>query len=142
MRMGARSVYSTQYEDELRYVVTCITNQRSIRLIETIVDTGAKYTCYQAAFIDDTLVEKDMMDQQSMDIGGFVDGDERKNTVRFYRYPVKQFTIGSIDVGARDVWITFDKRVKDNVLGLDILQSVSFLQLSVCFDQRRTKNEM
>ena len=122
-------MYSTQFEDELRYVVTCIANQTSVRLIETIVDTGAKYTCYQVALIDDTLQEKDMLDQQILDIGGFVDGDERKNTVRFYKYPVKQFTIGSIDVGAREVWITFDRRVKDNVLGLDILQSVCFLQL-------------
>ena len=55
-------------------------------------------------------------------------GSEPKNKVRFYKYPLNQFTIGSIDLGKKDIWITFYSRVKDNVLGMDILQSVSFLQ--------------
>ena len=82
-------MYSTQFEDELRYVVTCIANQTSVRLIETIVDTGAKYTCYQVALIDDTLQEKDMLDQQILDIGGFVDGDERKKHGTVLQIPRK-----------------------------------------------------
>lgn len=123
-------MYSTRFDDELRYIVTCITNQSVVRMIETIVDTGAKYTCYRASFIDDHLTESDVSESPYVDIGGFVDGDKRKNAVRFYRFPVKQFTIGNIDLGGRDIWITFDERVKDNVLGMDILQSICFLQYS------------
>ena len=121
-------MYSTRFDDELRYVVTCITNRDAVRVVETIVDTGAKYTCYRASFIDDELREEDLGTNQSVEIGGFVSADEPINKVRFYRYPLRQFTIGSIDLGKRDIWITFDGRVKDNVLGMDILKSVSFMQ--------------
>ena len=121
-------MYSTRFDDELRYVVTCITNRDIVRVVETIVDTGAKYTCYRASLIDDELHEEDLGTNQSVEIGGFVSGDEPINKVRFYRYPLRQFTIGSIDLGKRDIWITFDGRVKDNVLGMDILKSVSFMQ--------------
>ncbi len=44
----------------IRYVVTCITNRDAVRVVETIVDTGAKYTCYRASFIDDELREEDL----------------------------------------------------------------------------------
>lgn len=121
-------MYSTRFDDELRYVVTCISNNNVIRVVETIVDTGAKYTCYRASFIDDSLEEKDLVSHQCVDIGGFIGGDNQLSKVRFYRYSVKQFTIGNIDMGNRDIWITFDKKVKDNVLGMDVLQSISFMQ--------------
>lgn len=121
-------MYSTRFENEQRYIVTCITNQTTVRVIETIVDSGAKHTCYRASFVDDALTEESLAGNPHIDIGGFIDGDQIKNTVRFYRFPVKQFTIGNIDLGARDIWVTFDKRVKDNVLGIDILQAVCLLQ--------------
>ncbi len=75
-------MYSTRFDNELRYVVTLITNQDSVRVVETIVDTGAKYTCYRASFIDDDLQEDDLETNQSVEIGGFVSGDERINKVR------------------------------------------------------------
>ncbi|MBR1876516.1 MAG: hypothetical protein IJ805_05375, partial [Lachnospiraceae bacterium] len=28
--------------------------------------------------------------------------------IRFYKYSAKQFTVGNIDMGLRDIWITFD----------------------------------
>ena len=121
-------MYSTKFDSELRYVVTCITNQTAVRVVETIVDTGAKYTCYRASFIDDRLKEDDMKNNASINIGGFINGDKQQSKVRFYKYSVKQFTIGNIDLGERVIWITFDDRVKDNVLGMDILQSISFMQ--------------
>ena len=123
-------MYSTRFDDEQRYIVTCISNSSHIRLLETIVDTGAKYTCYRAGYIDSSLREERFADKQWVDIGGFIDGDSKKNSVRFYKYSVNQFTIGNIDLGNRDVWITFDSRVKDNVLGMDILKTVTYLQLN------------
>ena len=48
--------------------------------------------------------------------------------MKFYEYTVKQFTIGTIDIGERAIWITFDSRISDNVLGMDILKSVAYLQ--------------
>lgn len=39
--------------------------------------------------------------------------------VVFYRCSLKQFTIGNINIGEQDIWITFGKRVTDTVLGMD-----------------------
>ena len=121
-------MYSTNCSNGLRYTVTCIINQSVIRLVDTIVDTGAKYTCYRARLIDSSLTEEQMIRNIHKDIGGFVDGERKSNAVRFYQYCVKQFTIGNIDLGKRNIWVTFDQRVKDNVLGMDILHSVNFMQ--------------
>ena len=38
-----------------------------------------------------------------------------------------QFTIGNIDLGKQNLWITFDQRVTDTVLGMDILQQIIFI---------------
>lgn len=40
--------------------------------------------------------------------------------VVFYRCSLKQFTIGNINIGEQDIWITFGKRVAETVLGMDI----------------------
>ena len=44
--------------------------------------------------------------------------------MKFYKYYVKQFTIGSIDLGSQEIWITFDERITDVILGMDILRQV------------------
>ncbi len=45
-------MYSTNCSSDLRYIVTCITSQDQINLVDTIVDMGARRTCYQARLID------------------------------------------------------------------------------------------
>ena len=123
-------MYSTRFDHENRYVVTCITNQdkSNVRLVDTIVDTGAKYTCYCVGALNRSLREQDFSNSRSIRIGGLIRDEGNRGAVTFYEYHVKQFTIGSIDMGERCIWITFDRRVKDNVLGMDILQSISFMQ--------------
>ncbi len=119
-------MFSTS-SDRLRYTVTCIINQNGIVLIDTIVDTGAKFTCYKADQISKHIFEKQFQDAEYKYIGGFVNGRNLSEAVKFYSYNVTQFTIGSIDLGARKIWITFDERIADNVLGIDILDSVTYL---------------
>ena len=114
--------------DGLRYTATYLINQEKVTLVDTIVDTGALYTCYKAEQIDESLREDCFSGVEYKYIGGFVDGEHGKNAVKFYRYSVKQFTIGTIDMGERSVWVTFDKRVNDNVLGMDIHRSATILQ--------------
>ena len=121
-------MYSTNCSSDLRYIVTCITNQDQINLVDTIVDMGARRTCYQARLIDSSLSESQFKNKPYKLIGGFVGGKEIRNAVRFYEYPLQQFTIGNIDMGSQVIWITFDDRIQDNVLGMDILRSVSMLQ--------------
>lgn len=50
-------------------------------------------------------------------LGGLVKGSR----VKFYKCALKQFTIGSINMGEQGIWITFYERVTDTVLGMDIL---------------------
>ena len=119
-------VFSTSFNGSPRYVATCITRHRLTKLVDTIVDTGAIRTCYMAHSIDPELREANLSGSRHKDFGGFVDGEAQR--VRFYQYRLAQFTIGNVDMGARDIWITFDTRISDNVLGMDILMDVDFLQ--------------
>lgn len=68
------------------------------------------------------MLEKDLKGSEVKLLGGFVKG----LPVKFYRCNLTQFTIGNIDMGEQDIWITFDKRVTDTVLGMDILQQIIF----------------
>lgn len=63
------------------------------------------------------MCDKDFADHEVKIIGGFVEG----SGVKFYRCRLKQFMIGNIDI-IQDIWITFNKRVKETVLGMDILK--------------------
>ena len=121
-------MYSTKCSSDLRYIVACITSRDQINLVDTIVDMGARRTCYQARLIDSALTEDQFKDKPYKLIGGFVGGKEIKNSVRFYQFQLQQFTIGNIDMGSQVIWITFDDRIQDNVLGMDILRSVCMLQ--------------
>ena len=121
-------MFSTVCEG-LRYTLVCIINKGSVSLVDTIVDTGAFWTCYKADQIGGGLTEAQFSEKETKVIGGFVNGKQSKNAVRFYRYDVDQFTIGTVDLGSQTVWVTFDERINDNVLGMDILRKVTYLQL-------------
>lgn len=122
-------MYSTSIEDN-RCLVKCLTVSRYIASENFIVDTGAKYTCCSYAVIDDALTEDKLTDCKTKLIGGLVRG----SMVKFYQYRLRQFTIGNIDMGAQDIWITFDERITDIILGMDILRQVVFV-MNPC-DQR------
>ena len=117
--MEVQLVYSTSIKDN-RYFVRCLTVTKEVSANNYIVDTGAKITCCNYSFLDESILEKDVVFCEAKIIGGLVKG----NAVKFYRYPIRQFTIGTIDMGRQDIWITFDKRVTDIILGMDILKQV------------------
>lgn len=93
-----------------------------IRPTAFVVDTGARFTCCHYTSVDIDIREKDLRMCEIKFLGGFVKG----SPVKFYRYGLKQFTVGNIDLGKQNVWVTFDDRVTDTVLGMDILQQVIF----------------
>lgn len=104
-----------------------------LSLVKTIVDTGAMRTCYVARLVNADLKESDFKNKPKITLCGFIKGKnskEEKNEsgIVCYAYSVKQFKLGSIDLGNQTIWVTFDERVTDNVIGLDILNKVSFLQ--------------
>lgn len=112
-------MYSTNIEDN-RYYANCIAVADEIAVEKFIVDTGAKFSCCHYGVIDETLTEGSFKSKDAICIGGFVKGD----AVRFYKYQLKQFTIGNLDMGTQHIWITFDERVTDIILGMDILKQV------------------
>lgn len=120
--MGGQWVYSTKLKDE-RFSVDCIVFFGKVRVIQFVVDTGAMFTCCNYKSFDKNLRVEDLKGCQVKIIGGFIEGDG----VKFYKYSLQQFTIGNIDLHAQDIWITFDKRVKETILGMDILKQVTFV---------------
>lgn len=109
----------------MRYVPTCIVNHSIVKPIDSIIDTGAMFTCYFAKVLDKNLTENLFENSEYKIISGFVDTQINS---KFYKYKVKQFTIGNIDLGSQVIWITFDNRITDNIVGMDILSQVTFLQ--------------
>lgn len=114
-------MYSTNAKDN-RYTVDCIVSLKRIRITKFIVDTGARYTCCNYMLFDRELRKEEMADKEVKLLGGFVKGAP----VEFYKCHLRQFTIGNIDLGAQNIWVTFDGRVTDSVLGTDILQRMIF----------------
>lgn len=114
-------MYSTSIRNN-RYFVKCIVLWMQTQIVNFIVDTGAEFTCCNYTTLGMDICEEDFAGNEIKFLGGFV----KNLPVKFYKCRLKQFTIGSIDMGARDIWITFDERVTDTVLGMDILQSVIF----------------
>lgn len=117
-------MYSTKLRNN-RYNIMCLAVFNNISKLVMCVDTGAMYTCCSYNDIDENLCESDFGDSDCKYLGGFVEG----TAMKFYRYKLKQFTVGNIDLGSQDIWITFDDRVSDSVVGVDILSKVTFLHI-------------
>lgn len=100
--------------------VECIVVTDNIAVENFVVDTGAMYTCCNYWFVNDRLDEDSQKDNEIICIGGMVEGDK----VRFYKYRLRQFTIGNIDLGEQNIWITFDERVTEIILGMDLLKQI------------------
>ncbi len=115
-------MYSTSIRDN-KCLVECITVLERVRTIKFIIDTGAMFTCCNYKFLDAHMKEEALKRNETKILGGFVKG----LLVIFYKCNLKQFTIGNIDMGKQDIWITFDKRVTDTVLGMDILKQVMMI---------------
>lgn len=115
-------MYSTKLKDK-RFSADCIIVCDKVRIIKFVVDTGAMITCCQYTAFDKCLRERDFAGNEEKYLGGFV----RSEPIKFYQYSLKQFTIGNINLGKKKIWITFDKRVTDTVLCMDILSQIIFI---------------
>ena len=118
-------MYSTKLNHRTnRYIVKCIVNNKGPKFVDFVVDTGAKYTCCSFLSVDTSMQEADFAKEESKSLGGIVSGE----VIKVYKYHISQFTVGTVDMGRRDIWITFDSRVSDDVLGMDILSDIYFYQ--------------
>lgn len=112
-------MYSTNIRNK-KCFIECITVSQQINMIKFLVDTGAMFTCCNCKVFDTNIKEKDLKKNETKFLGGFVKG----LPVKFYKCSLHQLTIGNIDMGKQDIWVTFDERVNDAVLGMDILLQV------------------
>lgn len=123
--MEVLSVYSTKLNNN-RFIIPCIVVSSVIRRTSFVVDTGAMFTCCHYANINSSLKQKDVCHSEKRILSGFVKG----SSIIFYKYKLKQLTIGNIDLGEQCIWITFDNRVSDFVLGLDLLKQTTYFSLA------------
>ena len=109
-------------EADGRYTAKCIVNFKKPRIRDFVVDTGAKYTCCSYDYVDSSLKEEDFKESRTKILGGFV----ANIGMKFYECDLAQFTIGTVDFGKQKIWITFDERIADSLLGMDILSQAVF----------------
>lgn len=125
-------MYSTNIKDD-RCLVDCLMVLNDISLEKFVVDTGAKFTCCSYKVIDSRLEEEQIKDSEIKLMGGIVKGEYLK----FHKLRLNQFTVGNIDMRTQDIWITFDERITDIILGMDILKQIIFItnpyNQTVCF---------
>lgn len=112
-------MYSTNIRGN-KCLVDCIAVLDRVRAVKFIVDTGAMYTCCNCKIFGFHIDGDALKKNETKILGGFVKG----LPVMFYKCNLKQFTIGNLDMGEQGIWITFDNRVTDIVLGMDILKQV------------------
>lgn len=109
-----------------RVTVQCnILKKGRIKFLEAVYDTGARYTCFHASFIDSSLKEEEFKDEECKALSGFV-GSQASI---FYKFEVDRFAFGNIDLSSQFVWITFDPDVTSNVVGLDIIRRLTRLSI-------------
>ena len=120
--MGVEWGYSTSIKDN-KYQIQGIVVSDKVRSVKFIVDTGAEYTCCHYTSVNLSICEENLITAETKLFGGFV----KSLPVKFYKLRLQQFTIGNIDMGSQEIWVTFDERVTDTVLGVDILQQVIFM---------------
>ena len=109
-----------------RVTIQCnILKDNRIKFIEAVYDTGARYTCFHASFINSSLKEEDFKQSECKALSGFV-GNQAS---LFYKYSVDRFAFGNIDLSNQYIWITFDPEVTSNVVGLDIIRQLTRLSI-------------
>ena len=124
-------MFNTKYND-LRYTTSSIIHENNkTDILQAIIDTGARRTVFVASGMKENKMKEEYFQAKPyLEIGGFIRNDKNNQIVgcKIYQYTVTQFTVGNIDLKQQTIWVTFDNRVTDNVLGLDILRQVGFIQ--------------
>ena len=134
-------MFSTKLNED-RYVVPCIILTSAPIVHTFVVDTGAKYTCCSINNVNPDLEEDTFIEAEYKLIGGLVEG----GSIKYYKMEIKQFTIGTLNLGTQSIWVTFDERATDDVLGMDILKGLYFMHhreensLLFSLDSKEIKN--
>lgn len=92
-----------------------------------VFDTGAEHTCITARTIRPEISEEKLINLgcNIKTVVGLIHNDSACE-VKYYQLKVKDFFLGNIHLTGADIWITFDDRVTDSVVGMDILSRVPY----------------
>lgn len=74
------------------FAVRCIRVAKDIKTVKFIVDIGAQFSCINYSLIDGNMREEDFNSHEAKVIRGVIEGE----SVKLYKYRLKQFTIGNI----------------------------------------------
>lgn len=111
-----------------RYNQNCVIFADIGKDVQFLIDTGACWTTCHYSSINKFWRESDFSEAPYTYFGGY--SGERNIGAKHYKYHLNKFQIGDINLGERDIWVTFDKNVNENLLGLDILQYITFVQIA------------
>lgn len=111
-----------------RYNQNCVIFADIGKDVQFLIDTGAYWTTCHYSSINKFWQESDFSSATYTYFGGY--SGNRKFGAKHYKYHLEKFQIGDIDLGERDIWVTFDENVNENLLGLDILQDIILLQVA------------
>lgn len=109
------------------YTIKCHIEAASIKILKFTVDTGAAVTCLKAAYIDSSLTEDSMRGVDTIRARGIASNHK----ILYYRYHLRNISFAGLNLGSRDVWVTFDPYATDCLLGMDILSDCNIL---ICGD--------
>ena len=89
-----------------------------------IADTGAHYSVIPASElgIPKGLEAKFLKGRRRVRFQGLIPSEP----IYAYAYAVDRFIIGNVNLGTQTVWVSFDPRISNLLLGMDILQHVNF----------------
>lgn len=111
-----------------RYNQNCVIFADIGKDVQFLIDTGTCWTTCHYSSINKFWQESDFSGAVYTYFGGY--SGNKDFGAKHYKYHLKKFQIGDIDLGERDIWVTFDENVNENLLGLDILQDIIFLQIA------------
>lgn len=63
-------MYSVEANKQNRYVCPCILYRKRPTMVDTLIDTGALYTCYSAEDVDETLTEQQFINAPYISLAG------------------------------------------------------------------------
>ena len=120
-------MYSVDINDN-RVMIQCNFIKPRFLKCSAVYDTGAQHTFITALSLDPNLTEDDFIDSEQITVGGLIDSQEIN--IIGYKIHVLNFYLGNIHITGVDVWVTFDDRVTDNIVGMDVLCRVNRLSIA------------
>lgn len=116
--------YSTELQKN-QFNLTCrLFISTKTHTLDFIADTGANFTVIPARELrmPQELEAKFAKSQNYIRLLGLLPSEP----TYAYAYVVNHFIVGSVDLGMQVVWVSFDPRMSELLLGMDILQHVNF----------------